>query len=150
MEMEATKWMAYVQNESRNLNEFPKVNRGDIEKLASIGIITVNQFLKASGTEKAQKDLAEKSGASSETIAELLSLCILSKLPGIKKIRARLFYEAGLDTYSKIAALEPEEVQQAQREYIQKTRFKGSASTYSEAQSAVRMARYLVEHDSLK
>jgi hypothetical protein len=142
--------MAYVQNESRNLNEFPKVNRGDIKKLASIGIVTVNQFLQASGTEKAQQDLAEKSGASGETIAELLSLCILSKLPGIKKIRARLFYEAGLDTYSKIAALEPEEVQQAQREYIQKTRFKGSASTYSEAQSAVRMARYLVEHDSLK
>jgi hypothetical protein len=147
MEMEATKWMAYVQNESRKLTEFPKINRGDIEKLASIGIITVNQFLAANGMKKDQEDLAEKSGASNETIAELLSLSILSQLPGIKKIRARLFYEAGLDTYSKIAALEPEEVQQAQREYIQKTGFKGSASTYSEAQSAVMMARYLVEHD---
>ena len=150
MEMEATKWMAYVQNESRKLTEFPKVNRGDIKKLASIGIITVNQFLEASRTKKDQEDLAEKSGASNETVSELLSLSILSQLPGIKKIRARLFYETGLDSYSKIAALEPEEVQQAQREYIQKTGFKGSASTYNEAQSAVMMARYLVEHDSLK
>jgi hypothetical protein len=74
----------------------------------------------------------------------------LSQLPGIKKIRARLFYEAGLDSYLKIAALEPEEVQQIQKEYIQKTEFKGSVSTYGEALSAVMMARYFVKHDSKK
>ena len=150
MEMEATKWMAHVQNENRKLEEFPKVNHSDIEKLSSIGIITVNQFLEASGTIKDQRDIAEKSGASNETISELIKLSILSRFPGIKKIRARLFYEAGLDSYSKIAALEPEEVQQVQKEYIRKTGFKGSVSTYSEALSAVMMARYLVEHDSMK
>ena len=149
MEMEATKWMAYVQNESRKLNEFPEVNRDDIQKLSSIGIITVNQLLKASGTTQEQKELADKSGASDETISELIKLSTLSRLPGIKKIRARLFYDAGLDSYSKIAALGPEEVQQIQREYIQKTGFKGSASTYSEASSAVMMARYFVKHDPM-
>jgi predicted flap endonuclease-1-like 5' DNA nuclease len=104
--------------------------------------------LKACETKKGQKDIAEKSGASTETISELIKLSILSQLPGIKKIRARLFYEAGLDSYSKIAALEPEEVQQVQKKYIQESGFRGSASTYSEAFAAVRMARYFIKHDS--
>jgi site-specific recombinase XerD len=52
MEMAAIMWMAYTQNETRKLKEFPKVDRDDIEKLSSIGIITVNQLLKACETKK--------------------------------------------------------------------------------------------------
>ena len=144
MEKTAREWMEYVQNETRKLREFPKVDRDNVKKLSSIGISTVNQLLKASGTKKDREELAEKSEATHEAILELIKLSNLSRLPGLKKVRGRLFYEAGLDTLSKIAALEPEDVQTVLREYIEKTGFVGNAPTYSEAQVAVVMARFLL------
>lgn len=98
MELKATWRMAYLQNEEQKLSQFPQVNRDDIKKLASIGIVTVNQFLAATRMEQDRQEIARKSGAADETITELVKLCILTLLPGVAKIRDRLFYEAGLDS----------------------------------------------------
>ena len=145
MEKTAWEWMEYVQNETRKLREFPKVDRDSVMKLSSIGISTVNQLLKVSGTKEDWQNLAEKSGASHEAILELVKLSNLSRLPGLKKVRGRLFYEAGLDDFSKIAALEPEEIHKVLKEYVEITGFEGSAPTFNEAQVTVAMARFLLE-----
>ena len=147
MEKTAWEWMEYVQNETRKLREFPKVDRNSVKKLSSIGISTVNQLLKASGTKEDQQELAEKSGVSHEALLELVKLSTLSRLPGLKKVRGRLFYEAGLDSLSKIAALEPEEVHKVLKEFVEITGFEGSAPTFREAQVTVAMARFLLEKD---
>jgi hypothetical protein len=46
---------------------------------------------------------------------------------------------------ASISALEPIEVQEKLREYIERTGFEGSAPTLSEAEVAVTMARFLPE-----
>jgi len=146
MENTVREWMEYIQNETRKLREFPKVDQDSVKKLSAIGIRTVNQLLRAGNSQEKRVALSEKSGVSQDAILELFKLSNLSRLPGLKKVRGRLFYEAGLDTLSSIAALEPEEVCDILQDFIEKTGFDGSAPTPSEAQVAVTMARFLPEN----
>jgi len=146
MVMSASEWMEYLQNETRKLGEFPKVNRDSVKKLSAMGITTVNQLLRAGNTREKLMGVSEQSGASQASVVELFKLSSLSRLPGLKKVRGRLFYEAGLDTLTEIAILEPEEVQQILKDFVDKTGFEGIAPTLGEAQVAVRMARFLPEN----
>ena len=135
--------MEYLQNETRRLAEFPKIDRGCVKQLAGLGIKTVNQFLRAGNSPHKLSTLAEKAGASQAAVLELFKLSQLSRLPGLKKVRGRLFYEAGLDTLESIAALEPERVNEILKAFVEKSGFEGSIPTIGEAQIAVEMARFL-------
>jgi hypothetical protein len=146
MEKTVRKWMEYVQNATRKLREFPKVDQDSVKKLSAIGIKTVNQLLRAGNSPEKRAALSEKTGASQDVLLELFKLSNLSRLPGLKKVRGRLFYEAGLDTFASIAVLEPEEVCAILQEYIEKTGFDGSAPTPNEAQVTVTMAKFLPEN----
>jgi Domain of unknown function (DUF4332) len=139
----ANERMEYLQNETRKLSEFPDVDRESIKRLSAVGITTVNQLLRAGNSPEKLAELSEKSGASQATIMELYKLSNLSRLPGVKKVRARLFCDGGLDTLTKIAAREPEEVQRILQDYIDETGFEARAPSLSEAQVAVTMARFL-------
>lgn len=143
LERTVSEWMEYIQNETRKLREFPKVDQDCLKKLSDTGIKTVNQLLRAGNTPAKLTSLAEGSGASQAAVVELFKMSQLSRLPGLKKVRGRLFYEAGLDSLESIAALEPEEVNQILEAYIKKSGFEGSLPTVGEAQIAVEMARFL-------
>ncbi len=146
-QLENTVWelMEFDQNETRLLREFPKIDQEAVEMLASIGIRTVNQLLNTSKTQRDREGLAEKSGAEIDSILELVKMSNLSRLPGLKKVRGRLYYEGGLDTFSKIAALEASETRRILSEYIESTGFKGGPPTEGEAQATITMARFLPE-----
>jgi len=144
MEKTAREWMEYLQNETRKLGEFPKVDKSSVKRLSAVGVTTVNQFLTAGSTPEEREALSQRSGAPLEAIEELYKLSELSRLPGLKKVRARLFYEAGLDTLASIAALEPEEVQSRLQDYVERTGYNGIAPVLGEAQVAVSMARFLL------
>jgi hypothetical protein len=57
--------------------------------------------------------------------------------------RARLYYDAGLDTLDKIAKWDPEEMQHMFVEFVERTEFDGAPPTPSEAAFAVKLAKYL-------
>ncbi len=145
MENTSSALMESVQNETRKLSAFLKVDRDTVDKLSLIGINTVNQLLDVSQTREEREALAEKSGLSLDSILELVKLSNLSRLPGLAKTRCRLYYEGGLDTLPKIASLEPEDVQTILTEHIMKTGFNGSPPAFSEAKAAITMARFLLE-----
>jgi hypothetical protein len=146
MELTASELMEYIQNETRKLGEFPKVNQDSVMKLSRIGIKTVNQLLQAGNRKEKLTALSKEAGISQDALLELFKLSNLSRLPGLKKVRCRLFYDAGLDTLASIATLEPAEVQRILREYIERTGFEGSTPTLSEAEVTVTMARFLPEY----
>jgi hypothetical protein len=145
MENTASEWMEYIQNETRKLGEFPKIDQESVRKLSKIGIKTVNQFLRATDSEEKLSAISKNADVSKTFLLELFKLCNLSRLPGLKKIRCRLFYEAGLDTLAAIAALKPVEVNMILQDYIEKTGFEGIAPTIGEAEITVLMARFLPE-----
>ena len=125
------------------LKEFLDVDLQAVAVLKQHGILTAPQMVEAGKTPSARAALAQKTGLSPETLLELVKLSDQARIGGHKRVRARLFHNAGLDTIDKIAALEPEEVRKILIEYIERTGFPGIPSTPKEATHSVMLARYL-------
>lgn len=125
------------------LKEFMDVDLEAVEVLKKHGISTAPQMIEAGKNPAARAALAQKTGLSEGVILELVKLSDQSRIGGHKRVRARLFHNAGLDTLDKIAAMEPEEVRTILIEYIDRTGFPGIPSTPKEAAHSVMLARYL-------
>ena len=96
-------------------------------------------------TKSQKKDLSEKTGIDKKSILELVKLSDLARIPGLKKIRARLYFDAGLDTVEKIAQYETEELIHVLKDFIQTTGFKGIAPVSKEAASSISTARFILK-----
>lgn len=127
------------------LKELRGIPVGYIEKLSSIGIRNVKQMLTAGQTEQDQKALSEKSGVPLEAIEELVKLSDLTRIPGIKGIRARLYYDAGVTTLEQMAQWDPEELRVMLVEFVERTKFEGIAPWPSEARYSVETAKKLIQ-----
>ena len=128
------------------LKGFQGVNRKDIEKLDRNGIKTARQILVIGYTKEGRNKLSKITNIPVDSILELVKLSDLARIPGVKKIRARLYYETGLDTLEKIAACHTEELRKISAEYIKKTNFKGVPPTAKEAEHTVTVAKYLKKY----
>jgi predicted flap endonuclease-1-like 5' DNA nuclease len=126
-----------------NLKEFLGVNHQHIQALRKEGILTSEHMLKAGRTEKGRRKLAEKTGVPLGSILELVKLADLSRIVGLKKKRARLYYDAGLDTLDKIAKWDSEKMHQMFAEFVERTGFDGSPPPPPETAFSVKMAKYL-------
>ena len=93
--------------------------------------------------EKGRNKLSKTTKIPTDAVLELVKLSDLARIPGVKKIRARLYYETGLDTLEKLAACDTEELIKISANYIKKTNFKGIPPTPKEAENTVIMAKYL-------
>jgi hypothetical protein len=125
------------------LKDFLGVDLQHVQALKAEGIVTVEQMLDAGKTREDREELAKKTGVPPNSIMELVKLSNLARIIGLKKKRARLFYDAGLDTLDKIAEMDSEEMRQMLIEFVDRTGFDGSASTPTEAAFTVRLAKYL-------
>lgn len=132
------------------LSVFPGLNTDYLERLASIGIKNVEQMLSAGKNEDDWKEISERCGVPPEAIMELLRLSELSRIPGIKGTRARLYYEAGIDTLEKLAQWDPEEMREMLVEFVGRTGFKGVAPWPREAEYSVEAAKRLVRGENVK
>jgi hypothetical protein len=127
------------------LREFRGVNLDDVAKLAAIGIVTVEHMLAAGATPENRQGLAEQTGIAPESILELVKLSDLSRIGAVKSVRARLYYDAGLDTPDKFTQWEPEALRQYLVAWVERTGFDGIAPLPKEVRSAVTAARGLHE-----
>jgi hypothetical protein len=125
------------------LKDFVGVKQNYIKKLAKEGIKTAKEMLYAGLNEQKRMELSRNSGIPLEDVLELVKLSDQARIGGHKKIRARLYHEAGLDTIDKMAACDPEEMRKLLTEFIQKTGFKGIPPTPGEARNTVTMAKYI-------
>jgi hypothetical protein len=73
----------------------------------------------------------------------LVKLSDLSRLGAIKSVRARLYYEAGLDTPEKFTEWEPQALRQMLVAFVEETGFEGIAPLPKEVQNAIATARQL-------
>ncbi len=125
------------------LKDFKGVNREHVNTLHERGIDTVDQMLKAGKMPEDRQRLAQESGIPVEGILELVKLSDLARIPGLKSVRARLYYDAGADTVEKIAAWDPEELREMLIEFVERTEFDGIAPLPKEAASTVKTAKEL-------
>jgi len=127
------------------LKNFMGVAPEDADKLKSIGIKTVEQMLKAGRTVNERKNLAGKTGVTLDTIVEIVKLSDLARIPGLRKVRARQYFEAGLDTVEKIAQWDSGELIQMLTDFIKRTGFNGTAPLTKEAATSVATAKYIAK-----
>lgn len=123
------------------LGEFRGVSVADLAKLEHAGIRNVNDMIKAGQTSAKRKELSAKTGVSVATILELVKLSDMSRIQGVKGIRARLYYDAGIDTMEKMAKRNPNELREMLTEFVEKTGFNGIAPLPKEAKFTVEMAK---------
>lgn len=133
-----------------NLRDFRGVNPEDAQALESVGIRNVKQMLEAGKSPSDRQVLARETGLPLQTILEFVKLSDLARIPGVKAIRARLYYDAGIDTLEKMAAYEPEELCIETTRFVEESGFDGIPPLPAEAKFSVEVARKLpkfVEYD---
>ncbi|MCW3980116.1 MAG: DUF4332 domain-containing protein [Candidatus Bathyarchaeota archaeon] len=129
--------MQMIQLEKFKLREFMTANQEYAKKLAKIGIKTASQVLEVGKTKEKREILASKSGVPVDAVLKFVKLANLARCPGHMKKRACLYYEAGLDTFDKIAEQDPEAMITFLDDFIERTGFNGSAPTLADARSSV-------------
>lgn len=90
------------------LRGFLGVNAAHLKSLADLQVVNVEQILTAGATYAGREKLARASGIPISAIEELVKLADLARIPGIKGVRARLYYDAGVDTLDKLASMDPD------------------------------------------
>ena len=125
------------------LKDFFGVKPNSVEALEKEGITTAKEMLHAGLNERMRKELSRKTGIPEEDVLELVKLSDQARIGGHKKVRARLYHEAGFDTLDKIAACDPEEMRERLADFIRRTGFQGIPPTPGEARHTVTMAKYL-------
>ncbi len=125
------------------LRDFLGVNPDYITRMAAVGIKTTAQMLSAGQTASDRTNLARQVGIPMEAVLELIKLSDLARLPGVKGIRARLYYAAGVDTVEKLAGFEPEALLAITAEFVRATGFAGLPPLPKEVSSTIANARKL-------
>jgi len=132
-----------IKRKPFELKKFRGVNPKHVGKLASIGIRNVKQMLEAGKTRDSRQHLSEKTGIPLEAILEFVKLSDLARIPGIKGIRARLYFDSGVDTIEKMAEWNPRELREMCIEFVERTGFDGIAPLPKEAEFSVKKAKRL-------
>jgi hypothetical protein len=125
------------------LKEFRGVDPEYVERLAAAGIKTADQMLAAGQTAEKRAALAQGTGIPEEAILELVKLSDLARLPGVKGIRARLYYDTGVDCVEKMAVCEAEALLALTAEFVERTGFDGIAPLPKEVSSTIANAKQL-------
>lgn len=107
------------------------------------GIENVQRMLEYGNTREKRESLAEILEVPVEEITELTKLADLTRIPALKRKRARMYYDAGFDTLEKISNSTIEEVIQKISEYIKESGFDGWAPEPKEAEEAINIAKNL-------
>ena len=132
-----------IQRTPFKLKDFMGVNQEYAAALERAGIKNVNQMLREGRTAVDRQKLSQETGVPVENILEFVKLSDLARIPGIKGVRARLYYDAGVDTIEVMAGYEPEELLEVTRAFVERTRFDGIAPLPAEARSGIKKARQL-------
>ena len=146
MVLKAKELMGILRLDTYKLRSFQGIDRKDVEELSRNGIKTARQMLENGYTKEGREKLSKITNIPPDSILQLVKLSNLARIPGVKKVRARLYYEAGLDTLEKMAVYDAEELRKISTEYINKSNFKGFPPTPKEAENTVNMAKYLKKY----
>jgi len=132
-----------IKKKPFKLRNFRGVNLEYTDRLAAAGVKNVEQMLEHGKTQARRQKLSEKTGIPAEAILEFVKLADLSRIKGVKNVRARLYYDAGIDTVEKMARWNPEELRTHLIEFVKRTGFNGIAPLPKEARYTVETAKKL-------
>ena len=125
------------------IKDFRGIPPAYIKILKQHGVINITQMLKEGKTTQSRQKLSEATQIPYTMILELTKLSDLARIPGIKGIRARLYYDAGEDTLSKLAQQSPQDLQNKLIKFVKETNFDGIAPLPREIEYTIKQAQRL-------
>jgi hypothetical protein len=125
------------------LRDFCGIQPEYIAALEAQHIKNADQLLIAGRTRQQRSSLARVTGIPEDAIFELVKLSDLARLPGVKGIRARLYYDAGIDSVEKMADWEPEALRIVVTKYVEQMGFNGMPPLPKEVSSTIANAKKL-------
>jgi hypothetical protein len=125
------------------LKDFRGIHPDVIARLGSHCIKNAGQMLVVGRTKVQRSALARETGIPENIILELVKLSDLARLPGVKGIRARLYFDAGIDSAEKMAGWEPEALRVMVTNYVEQTGFDGIPPLPKEVSSTIANAKKL-------
>jgi hypothetical protein len=132
------------------LKDFRGVEPDHLARLAGAGVKNAEQMLAAAGSPEDRTELALETGIPEATLQELASLSDLAQLPGVKGIRARLYYDAGIHSVQALAEWDAEALLQMLVEFVERTGFEGIPPLPKEVRSTIENARRMARSSSSK
>ncbi|MGC9335101.1 MAG: DUF4332 domain-containing protein [Anaerolineae bacterium] len=132
-----------IETKPAALKDFPGVDPEHLAALAEAGIHDAGQMIASGRTPATRRALAEKTGVPLDRILELVKLSDLSRLKGVRGIRARLYLDAGIDTVAHMAEWDPEALRQEIVAFVERTGFEGVPTLPAEVRATVAEAQQL-------
>ena len=126
-----------------SLRDFRGVDLFHVDALAEMGIRNVHQMLEAGCTPEKRLELAERTAVPLEYILELVRLSDLARIPGIKGIRARLYFDAGIDSIENMVGWEVDQLLETTARFVEESGFDGIAPLPAEVEYSIMKARQL-------
>lgn len=124
------------------IRDFRGVDPQVADTLAAHGLENIDQILDAGRTPALRQALANQTSLPLETIMELVKLSDLARLSGVRRVRARLYHDAGLIPAS-IATWEPQALSAMLVDWVSQHDFDGIPPTPKEVEHLVADARRL-------
>jgi predicted RecB family nuclease len=125
------------------LRDFRGLDPAYVDALEDLGIKTAEKLLAVGATPAQRARLAQEASIPAATVLEMVKLSDLARLPGVKGVRARLYYDAGIDSVEEMAGQEPESLLRLTAEFVERTGFDGIPPLPKEASSTIANARNL-------
>lgn len=132
-----------VEQTPFRLRRFRGIDLDDTDRLASAGIRTAAELLAAASTRADRAALARRTEVSPADLDELVHLADLARIPGVKGIRARLYFDAGIQSTADLSGRDPTELLDLLRRFVAETAFDGIAPLPGEVRHAVETAQRL-------
>ncbi len=132
-----------VEKTAFRLAGFRGVSLGHTDRLAALGVRSVDDLREAASTPSARAALAAKASIPLEALEELVRLADLARVNGLKGIRARLYLDAGVRSIADLATRQPDELLATLRRFVDDTGFDGIAPLPGEVRHAVVTAQGL-------
>ena len=127
----------------RKLSEISISDPRFIPNLIDNGIKTSDSLLKIAVIENGIRQIAQRFDADEAIIMEVVSICDLMRLPGVKSIRARLYYDCGIRNLADFSGETYQHIQQTVAEYIAFTNCKRVVPLPKELTTQIAVAQVL-------
>ncbi|GKX31319.1 hypothetical protein SH1V18_37990 [Vallitalea longa] len=108
------KLLAFNQYKPFPIKKIESLSKKEINKFLNKGYKKSDQILLIGKTKEDRKKVAKEVGVPVDCVTKLIKMADLMRLPGVKYIRANLYYEAGLDYVQKFIGLDLDKT----REYL--------------------------------